>query len=437
VNHCAHTKEMIIVMGRRSSHNRSFHRRHRNDNVYYSANVNLTPYYPVSRSATAVNAPVYTGSANVETRPQPLLRSFSAASGAGSNVSVPVQRNRPVWQQKQRRGRPQPVNRSTTTATTTETQDPASLVLPLKFTKSLRVGIDYRGSQHELFGCINDVTVFGEKFAALGGEFGEERILTDDTPTKPNRAELLEAMKWLVADAKYGDTLFFQYSGHGAYQNSTDSGESDHQDETLIPLDVETAGMIPDNEIYNTLFANLPAGVDFFFFCDCCHSGTMCDLGYQLQLTDNSVPNYGLPWSTEVLVADYTKNAQYYYYVYRIPDFDAYIRYLQYYYGGTTTYDSSAGKVIGEMRAVREDNCSANVVSFSGCRDDQTSQEKNGQGAMTLAFLANLEKAITEPVSVITFLQNVRNDLSSEGFVQKPQLCASFPLSSTALMKWG
>eukprot|EP00568_Trieres_chinensis_P013222 CAMPEP_0183315588 /NCGR_PEP_ID=MMETSP0160_2-20130417/52295_1 /TAXON_ID=2839 ORGANISM="Odontella Sinensis, Strain Grunow 1884" /NCGR_SAMPLE_ID=MMETSP0160_2 /ASSEMBLY_ACC=CAM_ASM_000250 /LENGTH=69 /DNA_ID=CAMNT_0025481189 /DNA_START=47 /DNA_END=253 /DNA_ORIENTATION=+ len=68
------------------------------------------------------------------------------------------------------------------------------------------------------------------------------RVLTDDTACKPTRANIIGGMKWLVKNAAPGDSLFFHYSGHGGHVEDTDGDEADGQDETLIPIDYESAG---------------------------------------------------------------------------------------------------------------------------------------------------------------------------------------------------
>merc|ERR1712029_410625 len=78
--------------------------------------------------------------------------------------------------------------------------------------------------------------------------------------------------KWLVADAKAGDSLVFQYSGHG--------DEEDAKDETIIPCDYRSAGQITDDELFKLLVSPLDDGVMMTIIMDCCHSGTGMDLPY-------------------------------------------------------------------------------------------------------------------------------------------------------------
>merc|ERR1711991_461037 len=83
-----------------------------------------------------------------------------------------------------------------------------------------------------------------------------------------------------------GDSLFFHYSGHGAYAQDVrpDTDEADGQDETLVPMDYKSAGQIVDDDIFDMMVAPLPKGVRLTVITDCCHSGSVFDLPYSYVL---------------------------------------------------------------------------------------------------------------------------------------------------------
>lgn len=87
-------------------------------------------------------------------------------------------------------------------------------------------------------------------------------------------------MSWLVQGCQPGDSLVFHYSGHGSQQRNYTGDEIDGYDETLCPLDFETQGMIVDDEINATIVRPLPRGVKLHAIIDSCHSGTMLDLPF-------------------------------------------------------------------------------------------------------------------------------------------------------------
>ena len=49
-------------------------------------------------------------------------------------------------------------------------------------------------------------------------------------------------MHWLVSGAQPNDSLFFHYSGHGSQTYDSDGDEVDGNDETICPVDYDSAG---------------------------------------------------------------------------------------------------------------------------------------------------------------------------------------------------
>lgn len=303
--------------------------------------------------------------------------------------------------------------------------------------KSLFVGINYAGTKSALRGCINDVhNIRG--FVTSTYHFPEDAehmlVLTDDQkdPTKiPTKANMLAGMQWLVAGAQAGDSLFFHYSGHGGFQKDAGSDEVDGNDETLVPSDYTTAGQIIDDEIHSTLVAVLPAGVRLTAVMDCCHSGSVFDLPY----------TYGMTASNVVYEKDNRKAAIQAALMAGMSLFkgdsagafakgkEAFTLFTTAPAGGAaapapvhapgTTYSTHAG-------AVKIKTSLADVIQFSGCRDDQTSADATmaGQasGAMSWALIqAFKEKGLEQ--TYVELLSNVRTHLQGK-FQQIPQMSA-------------
>eukprot|EP01101_Sappina_pedata_P005141 TRINITY_DN22_c0_g1_i6.p1 TRINITY_DN22_c0_g1~~TRINITY_DN22_c0_g1_i6.p1 ORF type:complete len:218 (+),score=67.17 TRINITY_DN22_c0_g1_i6:49-702(+) len=150
--------------------------------------------------------------------------------------------------------------------------------------RALLVGINYYKQQGELRGCINDVKNL-KNFLIQNGfssSPSDMTVLTDDglNTALPTRANILAACMWLVHDNQPGDLLFFHYSGHGSQAADTTGDEADGTDETLVPVDYRTAGMIVDDDLHSTLVKPLNGGVRFYSIFDCCHSGTALDLPF-------------------------------------------------------------------------------------------------------------------------------------------------------------
>ena len=60
--------------------------------------------------------------------------------------------------------------------------------------------------------------------------------------------------------------------------------KKDYQDEALVPLDYNTAGLIRDDQLYNIFIKNIPSDCNVFCMVDACHSGTVLDLPYVYRL---------------------------------------------------------------------------------------------------------------------------------------------------------
>ncbi|KAF7327468.1 Histone acetyltransferase [Mycena kentingensis (nom. inval.)] len=243
--------------------------------------------------------------------------------------------------------------------------------------KALCIGINYAGQPHALRGCVND-SKHCYSFLVRQCGYKPENIvvLTDDSPHQrslPTRRNIIDAMHWLVKDARPHDSLFFHYSGHGSQTRDTNGDEIDGYDETIFPLDYQRAGHI---EMHDIMVKPLPTGCRLTALFDCCHSGSSLDLPY--------------------------------------------------------VYDSG-GRLKGSQvsnRARARKATSADVISFSGCKDGQTSADTFidglAVGAASHAFIKTLDAQPHQ--SYQELLRNVRKILNPK-FKQRPQLSSSHPIS--------
>merc|ERR1712008_661201 len=71
--------------------------------------------------------------------------------------------------------------------------------------------------------------------------------------------------------------------GHGGKLRDDGNDEADGYDETLIPLDFNTAGQIRDDDLLKGLVKKFKSGVFVTSIMDCCHSGTVLDLPYKFK----------------------------------------------------------------------------------------------------------------------------------------------------------
>lgn len=131
------------------------------------------------------------------------------------------------------------------------------------------VGInDYPGTGNDLFGCVNDANDWADELTKRGFEVLK---LLDRKATK---SAIKKALNTAVGKAQSKDTLVFTYSGHGSWQPDQDGDEADNRDEGWCPYDVDSAGLLLDDDMYN-IFCGLKADARLVMISDSCHSGTI------------------------------------------------------------------------------------------------------------------------------------------------------------------
>ncbi|KAL2404921.1 Metacaspase-1A [Exophiala dermatitidis] len=290
--------------------------------------------------------------------------------------------------------------------------------------KALLIGINYFGQRGQLRGCINDVKNMS---TYLNQNFGYARedmvILTDDQQnpmSQPTKANILRAMHWLVKDARPNDSLFFHYSGHGGQTPDLDGDEEDGYDEVIYPVDFRTAGHIVDDEMHRILVKSLPAGVRLTAIFDSCHSGSALDLPY-IYSTQGILkePNLAKEAGKGLLsiVSSYARG-----------DLGGMASTAMGLFKKATTGNSTY------ERNKQTKTSPADVIMWSGSKDEQTSQDAqiNGEatGAMSWAFVTALKKNPHQ--SYVQLLNSIRDELASK-YTQKPQLSCSHPLNTDLL----
>jgi hypothetical protein len=225
------------------------------------------------------------------------------------------------------------------------------------------IGINYFGQRGQLRGCINDVRNMS---AYLVDNFGYKRedmvILTDDQQnpmSQPTKQNILRAMHWLVKDARPNDSLFFHYSGHGGQTKDLDGDESDGYDEVIYPVDFRQTGHITDDEMHRIMVTPLQSGVRLTAIFDSCHSGTALDLPY-IYSTQGVLkePNLAKEAGQGLLgvITSYTRG-----------DFGGVASNVLGFIKKATVGDEA------NARAKATKTSSADVIMWSGSKDDQTS----------------------------------------------------------------
>lgn len=290
--------------------------------------------------------------------------------------------------------------------------------------KALLIGINYIGQKNELRGCINDTRNLSSfLIERYNYKLEDMVILTDDQSDpvrQPTKANIIRAMGWLVRGAQPNDSLFLHFSGHGGQTEDLDGDEDDGMDEVIYPLDFQTAGHIVDDDIHDMVVKPLAQGVRLTAVFDSCHSGTVMDLPYVYSTKGVlKEPN---------LASEAAQGA--------LSVFEAYTR------GDLGSVVSSVmGFATKAMRDPEARNTTmqtktspADVIMFSGSKDDQTSADatiaQQHTGAMSWAFITALKQNPRQ--SYVQLLNSIRDVLATK-YTQKPQLSCSHPLDTNIL----
>jgi hypothetical protein len=241
--------------------------------------------------------------------------------------------------------------------------------------KALLVGLNYTSTpQIQLRGCINDVIHISEVLMD-GFDYDRSNIveLRDDSKDPrylPTRANILNNLISLVNESANLSEIWFQYSGHGSQVKLAHTTELSGLDEVIVPMDYQKVGFIVDDEIFN-IIKNSKCPTILLF--DSCHSGSMCDLQYSFDFTNNSF-----------------------------------------------------------KRSVVENKVmvNPNVFCFSGCKDNQTSadsfnpEQQLGVGAFTDAFIHSL-RVNHFNVHILKLYMDICDYIKSNGYTQIPNLSST------------
>jgi hypothetical protein len=351
--------------------------------------------------------------------------------------------------------------------------------------KALLIGINYRGQAAELAGCVNDIVdvravctalLYDEVCVLYDGAWPGSFSATDNRlgDTRPTRANITAAFRWLVAGARRGDKLYLHYSGHGGQLPSRGSSEADGCDETLVPVDYETAGMMRDDEIRALLVEPLRGtGATLRGVLDCCHSGTGMDLKYNLSLAVDAPARRGVASGGASGAAGDDFRA-----VIERLTADAVRAELVRWFGEAAVATTFTGLAAAPVPAAADASAAADavfieraegapavalsaaaigargaagpaalpqaaqapdVIIVSGCADSQTSADASfnhrANGALTYYVLAVLRRSISGGAwpPAPDFLLELRRRLRAGGYDQIPQISSESPVGKATL----
>jgi hypothetical protein len=210
-------------------------------------------------------------------------------------------------------------------------------------------------------------------------------------------------MRSMIDNAKKGDSIIIQYSGHGSYVPDLDGDEPDDRDECLCPYDVDTKGAITDDQLYE-LYSSKETGVQLVIFSDSCHSGTVA------RFARNSTP--------PALAGNEAPIRK--------------VRFLP----PATFLPAKQLNQMGVTRAIRSSSPPGRYggLLISGCQDYEYSYDANfngrPNGAFTFVALNTLKK-LSAKATYNDWYKAIKKALPTQEYPQSPNL-----FGSSAMKKW-
>lgn len=239
---------------------------------------------------------------------------------------------------------------------------------------SLAVGInDYPGSGHDLSGCVNDAKAWSEIFQEKPGE---HHILLDSEATLANVTSRLQDF---VNKARFGDRIYWHYSGHGSRVPDLDGDENDGMDECLVLHDWQDRGLMTDDTIHR-IFEKRRFGVRVYIFSDSCNSGTVARF----------MPGMAINARTRYFPAEIL----------------------------------TPGINVRNVRVRRELKSRTGVMLMSGCKDEESSWDAYINGKYQGAFSWAAQLSYNPHLTMREWHKTIQSILSGK-FNQTPQLSAS------------
>ncbi|KAG1826583.1 caspase domain-containing protein [Suillus variegatus] len=285
--------------------------------------------------------------------------------------------------------------------------------------KALCIGINYLGQPEELHGCINDANNIKRFLASKSIRYGmrvlslgiRRRIWSYSLTMRETNANFLLSKTYYAqwngsfAMPVPHDSLFFHYSGHGGQTEDLDGDEEDGYDEVIYPVDFKEKGHIVDDLMHDIMVKRLPPGCRLTAIFDSCHSGSALDLPF-VYSTEGKIkePNLAAEAGQSLIsVTGLIKTAR-------------------------------VDKHKAETICMTTKTSPADCISWSGCKDSQTSSdtEEAGRatGAMSYAFIKALRDNPQQ--SYQQLLNSIREILRAK-YSQKPQLSSSHPMDTNIL----
>lgn len=250
----------------------------------------------------------------------------------------------------------------------------APAVRPARGRKTaLCVGIDAYADR-PLSGCRSDARAWGRALETLG--FSVTYLFDTDA----TRDAIVDTVRAMLAAARAGDVLAWQYAGHGTQVKDLNGDESDRFDEALVPCDYAAGRLLIDDDI-GELLSGVPRGALLTLFMDCCHPGTNSRFAPAVRALESGNDRVRYLPVTEAVAA-------------------AHIAFRR--------ARSSAPGRVAEISL-------PGVIHFAACQDHEYAWESGGHGDFTAAATPLLGEAAQAGRTNEAFLDAVRASVVAKG----------------------
>lgn len=284
--------------------------------------------------------------------------------------------------------------------------------------RALLVGINEFATVSGLRGCINDTQDVSDLLRNFYHfEDSEIKFLTNKQATGQG---IRDGLDWLLRDFAGGDVRVFSFSSHGSQVDDQNDDEWECKDEVIIPYDHSWTNPFRDDDL-RQIFERIPAGVNFTFLADCCHSGTIQKDVLEIE---DFLPRYISPPPTIIGRISAKEEA-------RDRGSDAYIQEKIQEELKNYPMDKWIEMIPVLMKKLMEryrENRFGSVavekhILLAGCEDKQTSADARIDGVYRGAFTWAIGKAIREANGNLTYAELMQNaSAKMTRFSQTPQL---------------
>jgi len=165
--------------------------------------------------------------------------------------------------------------------------DDAEDLIPFRGTggqiRALIVALDYTYSPGHELTCTKDAQVMIRMCERAGVQ--DLTVVTDKhlgDPGFPTRARLLQGIREVGRRCEPGDWFVWFFAGHGVNVPDYTGDEQDGFDEAFVTPDEEgrlsERAVLVDDDFARALDRYTGEDARILCICDCCHSGTICDI---------------------------------------------------------------------------------------------------------------------------------------------------------------